>query len=79
MNYGSKLQQILISRHIQMSWDTIHHYRAHITLDKRSYICDKLVSYISSVLCDPLSWNKSLVICDLMNILNLGSCLIRII
>ena len=62
-----------------MSGNTVYHDGSNIALDKRSDICNELVCYICAVLVDLISGNKTLVVCDLVNVLNLCSCLIGII
>ena len=62
-----------------MPRDTIDHDRLDITLDQRPYICDELVIDAGAFLIDPFSGDQLLVVSDLMDILDFGSCLLRIV
>ena len=62
-----------------MSGNTVNHDGCYIALDKRSYVGYELGSNIGDFLGDPLSGNESLIVSDLVYVLNLGSCLIRIV
>ena len=73
------LEEFLESLDVKVSGNTVYHDGSYITLDKRSYVGYELGSNIGAFLGDPLSGNESLIVSDLVNILNLGTCLIRIV
>ena len=62
-----------------MSGDPVYHDRRYISLDQRSDIRDNLTCHIGSILIDPLSWHKLLIVRDLMHILYLGAALVGVV
>ena len=70
---------ILISLPVKVARNTVDHDRRDIAADQRTDIADEFILYICTFLIDPLSRDKALLIGDLMDILDFGVRLIRII
>ena len=64
---------------IQMPRTTIYHNRRYVSLNQRPDIGYKLARHIRAFLVHPISWNKLLVICDLMHVFYFCSALVWII
>ena len=72
-------EEFLEALDVKVSGNTVNHDGSNIALDERSYVGYEFGSNVSAFLGDPLSGNESLIVSDLMNVLNLGACLIRIV